>query len=80
MFKDNAVFMDLNSIVILFRDVNGKRFHRVVENVEVFHSYDWSWYDDENYEILMVEWGRYCIYNALRDDAINLEDLIGFFA
>ena len=80
MFKDNAIFMDRNMIVIHFRDINGKRFHKVILNVEDFHSYDWSWFDDENYEILMVEWGKHCIYNALANKRIYLEDLIGFFA
>lgn len=80
MFKDNAIFMDRNMIVIHFRDINGKRFHKVIQNVEDFHSYDWSWFDDENYEILMVEWGKHCIYNALANKRIYLEDLIGFFA
>lgn len=78
--KTNYVFMDRNCIVILFRDINGKRFHKVFENVVGFQSYDWNEYDDENYEILMVEWGKHCIYNALNNDRIYLEDLIGFFA
>ena len=38
-----------------------------------------SLYDDENYEILMVEWGNYCIYSALGNERIYMEDLIGFF-
>lgn len=80
MFKNNEIFMDRNMIVIHFRDINGKRFHKAIRNVEDFHSYDWSWFDDENYEILMVQWGVHCIYNSLTNDAIYLEDLVGFFA
>lgn len=78
--KRSWVFMDRNCITILFRDINGKRFHMAFENVVEFRSFDWSQYDDENYEILMVEWGRYCIYNALSNDRIVVGDLIGFFA
>ena len=55
MFKDNAIFMDKNCIVIMFRDINGKRFHKVWQNVTEFQSFNWDEYDDDSYEILLVE-------------------------
>jgi hypothetical protein len=80
MSKDSFVFMDRNMIVVHFRDINGKRFHKVWRDVTEFQSFNWDEYDDDNYEILLVEWGKHCIYNALSNERICLEDLIGFFA
>ena len=51
-----------------------------VDKIFARRNYGWNEFNDEDYEILMVDWGKYCIYNALSNDAINLEDLIGFFA
>ena len=80
MFKDSYIFNDKNMIVIHFRDINGNRFHKVWQNVTEFQNFDWDEYDDENYQILLVEWGKHCIYNALSNERIYLEDLIGYFA
>jgi hypothetical protein len=68
------------AIKICLRDINGKRENFYFTSEDYFNQYDWSWYDDENYEILMVEYGNHCIYNALTNKKIYLEDLIGFFA
>ena len=71
---------DDECIDILFRDIHGRRFEVRFQSADAFRNYGWNEFNDEDYEILMVEWGKYCIYNALSNDAINLEDLIGFFA
>ena len=71
---------DDKCIDILFRDIHGRRFEVRFQSADAFRNYGWSEFNDEDYEILMVEWGKYCIYNALSNDTINLEDLIGFFA
>lgn len=80
MRKNDTLFLDRNRINMFLRDTNGKRFSVWLQDVEAFHSHDWSWFNDESYEILLVEWGRHCIYNALTDDPIVLEDLVSFFA
>ena len=72
--------IDLNEIVIIVRDINGKRIQINIRNVNDFKEYDWSWYDDENYQILFVVWGKHCIYNGLINEKLYLEELIGFFA
>lgn len=68
------------SIVIHFRDINGKRFCETFKNTDAFLAANWEWYDDENYEIFMVEWRGFCVYSALWQYSIFLEDLIGFFS
>lgn len=71
---------DDKCIDILFRDIHGRRLEMHFQSANAFRNYDWSAFNDEDYEILMVEWGKHCIYNALSNDVIDLEDLIGFFA
>ena len=67
-------------IDIFIRDINGKRFRRHFLGETQFIEYDWSWFDDETYEIQAVVWYGHCIYNSLVNDKINFEDLRGFFA
>lgn len=68
-------------ILVYLRDINGNRSHLFCKNLEEFNKIEWEkCYDDENEEILMVIYDGQCIYNALINDKIHLEDLIGFFA
>lgn len=67
-------------VIICLRDINGNRIQLEFPILEAIHGFNWDPYDDETYEILMVLWGGKCIYCALCDDPICMEDLIGFFA
>lgn len=67
-------------IVIYLRDVNGRRVNLEFPILESIRGFDWTQIDDDNYEILMVLWEGQCIYCALTDEAICIEDLVGFFA
>lgn len=67
-------------IEIRLRDINGKRIYLEFHTEAYLCGYDWSWFDDENYEILSVIWNKCCIYNALTNEEICLEDILGFFA
>lgn len=67
-------------IEIYIRDINGKRMTRYFRNISEFNRADWSWFDDENYEIQMVVWREHCIYNSLVNEKLYLADLVGFFA
>ena len=80
MKKDNCSLMDNKMIIVHFRDINGYRFSKIFKNVATFQEFNWEEYDDENYEILLVEWGQHCIYNALSNERVYIEELIGFFA
>lgn len=72
--------MDSEPIIITIRDTNGKREDLRYENVSDFNS-NFQPLDDEDYEILMVIWGDYCVYSALQsENGIYFEDLAGFFA
>jgi hypothetical protein len=72
--------MDHAPIEIIFRDINGKRFQQIWQSVAEFQNFDWSEYDDETHEIILVKWGPYCIYSSLSNNRIHLEDLVGYFA
>ena len=72
--------MDTKRITVHFRDINGKRFSVVWEDLDDFQLFDWDENANENNEILMVEWGQHCIYSALGNVSITMEDLVGFFA
>jgi hypothetical protein len=72
--------MDKKKIVIMTRDINGRRIeyrfdsrsHLVVSHVEIY---------DKSDEILLVLWGGICIYNALQNTyPITWEDIAGYFA
>ena len=80
MIKGDCKHKNDYPIIIHFRDINGKRFYVFLHSVTEFNCFNWDLYDDENYEILMVEWGNYCIYSALGNERIYMKDLIGFFA
>lgn len=67
-------------IQIFIRDINGKRINRSFLSESEFNRSDWSWYDDDNYEIQMVLFYGHCIYNSLAHNKINFDDLRGFFA
>ena len=68
MFKDSFVFMDKNGIIVHFRDVNGKRFHKVWQNVTEFQSFNWDEYDDEFEDDFFVD------DEIILDDTIVVED------
>ena len=71
-------------VEIYLRNINGRKeyycFDSEEEFVEVMSDFDEYGYTVDDFELLMVVWGEHCIYSALTDKAIDMEDLIGFFA
>lgn len=68
------------SINIVLRDINGKRFTITFASVEEFQGFEWTEYDDKIYEILLVVWCKCCIYTALGHESLSFEELRGYFA
>lgn len=72
--------MDKKEIVILVRDINGKRTEMRFENQDALISSDLKNCSNED-EILIVLWDGKCIYNQLSSAySILWEDIIAFFA
>ena len=71
-------------VEVYIRDINGvrncNRFDSEDDFVEAMNDFEEYGYTVDDFEILMVVWGEHCIYSALTDKAIDIEDLIGFFA
>lgn len=71
-------------VEIYLRNINGRKEHYCFDNeeefVEAMSDFNEYGYTVDDFELLMVVWGEYCIYNALVNEAIDMEDLIGFFA
>lgn len=71
-------------VEIYLRNINGIKericFNSEEEFIEAMSDFDEYGYTVDDFELLMVVWGEYCIYSALTDKAIDMEDLIGFFA
>lgn len=71
-------------VEIYIRNINGRKeyycFDSEEEFVEAMNDSNEYVYDVDDFELLMVVWGEHCIYNALVNEAIDMEDLIGFFA
>ena len=63
---------------IIFRDSNGKR-SLLQGNTSAIYEKLMSPDLDDN-EILLVTYDNICIYSALANGPIDIEDLIGFFA
>lgn len=63
---------------IFFRDSNGKR-NLLQGNASTIYEKLMSPDLDDN-EVLLVTYDNICIYSALANGPIDIEDLIGFFA
>lgn len=63
---------------IFFRDSNGKRSLLQGNASAIYEKLMSS--DLYDNEILLVTYDNICIYSALANDPIDIEDLIGFFA
>ena len=74
---------DNNKIVVLVRDINGKRDYYEFDNREALmmsSDYPELRSNDED-EILLVLWNDKIIYNQLQSSfSITWEDILGFFA
>ena len=67
-------------VKVYLRDFYGKRFVLEWESEEIFMTDNLSEYDNADiYQILLVEWGNNCLFNALVNEFITFEDLRGFF-
>lgn len=73
-------FKDNQDITILVRNTNGKRGFLYFKDVTALQSQDWGKYSDDEYEILLVEWGGSVIHSSLDKERISFEDLRGYFA
>ena len=63
---------------IIFRDSNGKRSLLQGNASAIYEKLVNPDLDDN--EILLVTYDNICVYSALSNDPIDIEDLIGFFA
>ena len=63
---------------IIFRDSNGKRSLLQGNASAIYEKLVNPGLDDN--EILLVTYDNICVYSALANDPIDIEDLIGFFA
>ena len=73
--------MDKKEIGIVVRDVNGKRTTFRFTDVTQFNMIDFSSFSDEEYEILLVTWGEFCIYSSIGSTyALSWDELVGYFA
>lgn len=74
--------MDSNKIEILIKNYkNGKRETLVFNNVADFQdNFSIQYCNDDTMEILMVTFGGYCLYAALYNKPLYVEQLIGFFS
>jgi C4-type Zn-finger protein len=69
-----------NKITIVIRDINGKRDVITFDNESSV--LDWVNSDGlwEEYEILIVSQGNFCLFSALSSaNALTIDDLTGFF-
>lgn len=63
---------------VIFRDSNGKRSLLQGNASAIYEKLMNPGLDDN--EILLVTYDNICVYSALANDPIDIEDLIGFFA
>lgn len=72
----------MGQVKIFMRDANGRRYTMMMPwedvNVELVEQRTAGEISDED-EILLVLVGGTCIYSALTNDPITLDDLTGFF-
>lgn len=78
--SEKQFFKDNQDITILIRDINGRRGVLYFKDVTTFQAQDFNEYEDDEYEILLVEWGGSVIYTSLNTHMIHFEDLKGYFA
>ena len=71
--------MDKKEIIIVTRDINGRRTEYHFDNQSQLASSHVEIYDKEE-EILLILWDGICIYNALNSEPIIWEDIAGYFA
>ena len=72
--------MDEKEIIIVTRDINGKRLEYHFDNQNQLASSHVEIYDHEE-EILLILWGGICIYNSIGTlHSATWEDVSGYFA
>lgn len=77
---DEFCYMDNKIVTFIINDIkNNKRFSLRFYCREHICNFKWDYYNNENYEIIMILWGEYCIYNSLVHDKKTIEEIISFF-
>ena len=72
--------MDEKEIIVLVRNINGKRSEYRFENKDKLLEADIKCFNEED-EILLITWAGICIYNELQSSfPVIWEDIFGFFA